>query len=68
MTLAAIAPDYDMKSCPFCFGARVRMIQWQRMYRVRCLELRCGAEGPKRHDEQEAMDAWNERQRHDIRS
>ena len=68
MTLAALPASFDMQPCPFCRGERVRLIDWQRMYLVRCLELRCGAQGPKRHDQAEALEAWNERARPEVRA
>ena len=63
MTLAALPADYVMLACPFCGCPRVRVIEWQRMYAVRCLNLECGVRGPNRWDEQEALDAWNDRQK-----
>jgi Lar family restriction alleviation protein len=63
MTLAALGRDYDMRPCPFCGEAKVRLIEWQRMNAVRCLNLQCGARGPNRWDVDEAMEAWNQRGR-----
>ena len=61
MTLAALSKDYGLMHCPFCYGERMRLIEWQRMHLVRCLNLQCGAQGPKRHDPDEALEAWNNR-------
>lgn len=64
MTLAALPADYEMQPCPFCKGARVRLHSWQQrgaQHRVQCLTPGCEAQGPRRFDADEAMQAWNER-------
>lgn len=66
MTLAALGPDYDMRPCPFCGHARVRLNEYRShgvQFQVICLALSCGAKGPRRYDADEAMEAWNQRGR-----
>jgi hypothetical protein len=64
MTLAALSKDYDMAACPFCHKDRVRLHEYNQhgsQYRVVCLTFGCESQGPRRHDPQDAMDAWNNR-------
>lgn len=63
---AALGPNYDMKPCPFCAGARVRLNRYQshgEHFQVICLNGECNTRGPRRYDAEEALEAWNERQR-----
>jgi len=64
MGLVALTPDYAMQRCPFCGHDRVRIHSYKShggQYRVICLTFGCEAQGPRRHDEEDAMDAWNNR-------
>lgn len=58
--------ENKLLSCPFCGGDKVRIsrsdgINYEPYYFVRC--HKCGAEGPFKSIEAEAITAWNTRSR-----
>lgn len=60
MTLAA---DMRLDICPYCKGSRVRVHKYNNHgehHRSQCLQLGCGALGPIRPTEEEAIEAHNQ--------
>ena len=63
--------NYRVRSCPFCGNPDVEMVimpgkdGFRTKFAVRCNYDNggCGAEGGWRHDDQEAVDVWNQRKR-----
>lgn len=56
--------NLNLDFCPFCGGDRVRVHSWTQkgpQYVGQCLTMGCGAQGPRRHTEREAIEAWNAR-------
>lgn len=59
-------PSPTLKPCPFCDWPIPPIVRWDmRNFRQRgrhCrVECFCGAKGPERESEREAIDAWNRR-------
>lgn len=55
-----------IKPCPFCGAEGVMAVvgHWERFYAVECSEStgrQCGAEGPPKWTEEDAVAAWNTR-------